>query len=96
MGAIVEPMILPPQMTVETAEETKGLLTQWVTKELDNLTCSGVLVEKIDSSGLQILIAVHNYLQQEGKQLVTVQPSPRLREVLEYSGATKVLVVEEE
>ena len=48
----------------------------------------------LDSSGIAVLVAVHNTLEQQGRRLVLRQPQPNPKKALEICGLIDYLNVE--
>jgi anti-sigma B factor antagonist len=55
------------------------------------LDCSGLTF--IDSSGLGLFVAVHRACRARGAELMIVDPSPRVTQLLELTGLDTVLAV---
>lgn len=51
-------------------------------------------VEFVDSSGLRVLIECHQRLQEDGRELRIVSPSPVVRRLFQISGVDSYLTVD--
>lgn len=95
MEGMATELALPVHLTVDRAEEAKGLMLQWLLTAEKQIKCSGKDVAVMDAAGLQLLLALYKTAVRDGKAFVIVNPSAALQEALNYSGADKILVTEE-
>ncbi len=95
MEGMATELALPVHLTVDRVEEAKGLMLQWLLTAEKQIKCSGKDVTVMDAAGLQLLLALYKTAVRDGKSFVIVNPSAALQEVLNYSGADKILVTEE-
>lgn len=86
----VSPYALPAEMTIPFAAETREALLQAI--GVGQTQFAADAVESIDSSGIQLLLALHRSLQTNGVSLAVTQPSVPLMDALRLYGLGDVLV----
>ncbi len=80
---------LPAEMTIAFAAETREALLQAIGVGQSQFAADAI--ESIDSSGIQLLLALHRSLQTNGVSLALTQPSVPLMDALRLYGLGDVL-----
>lgn len=84
---------LPESMTIHHIESQFGDLKLSFQSASDSLKIDASKIESIDSSGLQILLALVKFAQSEGKNLSWENPTDTLKSSADKIGLTEKLLL---
>lgn len=81
---------LPETMRINGLAELKDQLTPLI-EAGEDLELDGAAVSSLDTSGLQLMIAAQNSLQNKGKKLTVINHSEAIGKAVEINGAQEFL-----
>jgi len=83
--------ILPPQLTITQIEECKAALLTCI-DENETITLNSDDVEKIDTLGIQLLLAAITYVAAQNKELIWLCNSPVIENGVKQLGLNEALL----
>lgn len=84
-------LVLPRELTIYTASETRADWQTWLTTLPEDAVVDGTAVDQVDGAGLQLLVALRHAVLQRGRAWCLTQASATLQQACVALGASGLL-----